>query len=445
MKKRIPLIVFPAILLSAATCRKSMDAPPVYSGPQISANLSVRQLRNMHFTGGFEKIMAEYVISGIVVANDSSDNFYKTIVLQDSTAGITIRLDGTGLYSSYPVGRQLFIRLKDLWLGDYAGMVQLGGGVDRSDPQYPEIIPIPQPLFSRYIIAGTYHHSLQPIPTTIVQLNDSLQSCLVRINDVEIQASDTGKTYADVWNRLSANRIVVSCSGARVSLRTSGFAGFAGLRTPRGNGAVTGIYSIFRNEKQLMIRDTSDVRMGGLRCAASRIKLLLTEDFESPPADTLSPARGWKVFSEAGDAVYRNKITQGNRYAQISAFALGQNTVITWLVSPPVDLSGSANEQLSFITKDGFDNGATLQVLVSTGYDGSNTPWKAKWVPLKAAIAKGSLNSLATSWVASGNISLDSYKGTICIAFRYEGADPPKIFDRRTTTFQLDNIRILGN
>ena len=117
----MPLIVFPAILLSAATCRKSMDAPPAYNGPQISANLSVRQLRNMHFTGGFEKIMAEYVISGIVVANDSSDNFYKTIVLQDSTAGITIRLDGTGLYGSYPVGRQLFIRLKDLWLGDYAG------------------------------------------------------------------------------------------------------------------------------------------------------------------------------------------------------------------------------------------------------------------------------------------------------------------------------------
>jgi hypothetical protein len=66
-------------------------------------------------------------------------------------------------------------------------------------------------------------------------------------------------------------------------------------------------------------------------------------------------------------------------YAEISAFATNKPLVNSWLILPPVNLGNSANETLSFQTKDGFDNGAVLQVFVSTNYDGGNTPWKAKW------------------------------------------------------------------
>jgi hypothetical protein len=43
-------------------------------------------------------------------------------------------MDGSGLYTSYPVGRKVAVKLKGLWLGDYAKMIQLGAAVDRSDP-----------------------------------------------------------------------------------------------------------------------------------------------------------------------------------------------------------------------------------------------------------------------------------------------------------------------
>jgi len=432
------------MVAAAICCNKHFDEPPVFSAANLKPTISIRQLRNMHFMGGFEQVADEQVIAGIVVANDSSDNFYKQIVIQDSTAGITIRLDGSSLYADYQLGLKIFVRLKDLWLGDYARMVQLGAGVDRSDPAYPELRAIPQPLFSRYIVKEDRHHVLPAVNISIEQLSDSLQSCLVRIPSVEMPPSDTGKGYADVINHVSVNRTIRSCNGSSAYLRTSGFADFAGVKTPRGNGVITAIYSVFRTEKQLMIRDTADVQFNGLRCTGAGAKLLFAEDFESAAANTDLQLSGWKNLPESGSIKYQVKQAGGNQYAEISAFASAQAAVVSWLVSPPVNLSNSANEVLTFTTRDGFDNGATLQIYVSSNYDGGNTPWKAKWTALKATVSKGT-QAGPGAWLGSGSISLGGYSGTIYLAFRYEGADPASAVDKRTTTFQLDNIRIAGN
>jgi hypothetical protein len=86
-----------------------------------------------------------------------------------------------------------------------------------------------------------------------------------------------------------------------------------------------------------------------------------------------------------------------------------------------------------------------LQVFASTNYDGGNTPWKAKWTLLKAAISKGSVSTINNNWVSSGSISLAGFSGMVYIAFRYDGADPVSVLDKRTTRFQLDNVRIEAN
>ena len=426
-------------------CNKKFDEPPVYTGPDIRANLSIRDLHKMHFNGNFEQVLDEYVIEGIVVADDRTDNFYKSIVLQDSTGGVTIRLDATGLYTDYPIGRRIAVKLKGLWLGDYAAMLQIGVGVDRTDPQYPELAGIPLPLFDRYLVKKTLNNTIVPRTVRIDELNDSLQSCLIKISDVEFSVSDTGKTYADAINKQSVNRTIKACTGGSVYLRTGGFADFANIKTPRGNGTITAIYSVFNKEKQLLIRDTSDVRMDGLRCTGAGSKTLLSEDFETINTNTDLIISGWKNIAESGGKTYQGKSSSGNRYAEINALASGQTSVVSWLISPPVNLSNSANEVLSFQTKDGFDNGAVLQVYISTNYDGGNTPGKAKWVVLKANISKGSGLGLATDWASSGNISLSGYSGAVYIAFKYEGADPVSVADKRTTSFQVDNVRIVGN
>lgn len=438
-------LVFFSLATTALRCSRQYDEPPVYRADELKQTISIRQLRQMHLMGGFEQISDDHIISGIVIANDSTDNFYKQLVIQDSTGGITIRLDGTSLYSVYPLGMKLYVRLKDLWLGDYARMVQLGAAVDRTDPLYPELTGIPQPLFNRYLVRGSRGNSVLPFHVTQDQLADSLQSCLVMLDKMEFAVADTGRTYADAVNKLSANRTLKSCSGGGALLRTSGFASFAKVKIPMGNGTATAIYSVFNTEKQLMVRDTSDIQLTGLRCTGAGAKNLFAEDFEAATPNAELQIGGWKNISETGRLKYSLKQAAGNRYAEVTCFASAEANSTVWLISPPISLNNSANEVLSFQTRDGFDNGATLQVYVSGNYDGGSTPGKAKWTLLKAQVAKGTQGAAGGGWVPSGKISLSGFSGTIYLGFRYEGADPPAQTAKRTTTFQLDNLLLSAN
>lgn len=439
--------VFTPVLLVISFCNKKFDEPPVYTGPVLTASMSIKDLRALHMPGGFEQIADEHIIEGIVVADDSNDNFYKSLVIQDSTAGITIRLDGYSLYNTYPVGCKLFIRLRGLWLGEYGKMLQLGGGVNRTKPTTPELTGIPPSLFSRYLVKATRSYKdLQPKPVAIHELDDSLQSRLIRIDNAEFAIADTGKPYADVLNKQSVNHLLKVCGGiGTIYVRTSAFARFASVHTPRGNGSITGIYTVFKTEKQLIIRDTGDVQLNGLRCTGTGARSLLKEDFETGLADTVFERPGWKNITESGDKKYLVKRSGGNSYAEIAAFATNQANVISWLISPPVNLNNTADEVLQFKTRDGFDNGALLQVLVATNYDGGSDPRKAKWTALAANIAKGTTTGVAPAWVNSGNISLKGFSGSIYIAFRYDGSDPVPVLGKRTTAFRLDDINITGN
>lgn len=443
--RSVYFLVFIPLITGLTNCHKQFDEPPEYTGPSIKANISIAELKRSHLPNNYEKILDDLIIEVVVIANDQTDNFYKSIVIQDSTAGITIRLDGYSLFNIYPIGRKLFIRLKGLWMGDYAGMVQLGAGVNRSDPQFPELIPIPQPMFDRVIIKGPLDQRLIPKRLVMTDLADSLQSMLITLTNIEFISSDTGKPYADAINKQAISHSLRTCSIGTVYLRTGGFARFASALTARGSGEITGVYSIFRTQKQLLIRDTSDVRMNGLRCTVTGPKQFFAEDFSTQTVEGEVSITNWRNISEIGGRRFLSKTVAGNSSVEISAFATREQSVISWLILPSVDLEHSANELLRFQTKDGFDNGATLQVLVSSNYDGGDMPWKAKWTSLPAVISKGSTSGYAKDWVSSGDVSLHHLKGKVYIAFRYEGNDPALQIAKLTTTFRLDNIVILGN
>ena len=58
-------------------------------------------------------------------------------------------------------------------------------------------------------------------------------------------------------------------------LRNSGYASFAGINVPNGNGSLTAIYVYYKSPynsritPQVMIRDTSDVQFNNTRCDGS--------------------------------------------------------------------------------------------------------------------------------------------------------------------------------
>ncbi|MEP6555064.1 MAG: DUF5689 domain-containing protein, partial [Ferruginibacter sp.] len=263
---------FVAILTSVlfiSSCSKKFDEPPIFQAPNITANKTIAALKAAHVNGQVESLTDDLIIEGIVNADDRSGNYYKQISIQDATGGITIRLDGTNLYSTYPVGRKIYIKLKGLFMGDYNGLIQIGGSSGLSGG-FLNVNPLASNLFDTYIIKGSIDNPVPAKLVTFADLNSSLQSMLIQIDNAEFVTGDTSKTFADAVNSLSLNLNVKTCTGSStVIVRTSGYANFAGINAPNGNGSLFAIYTTFGTTKQLIVRDTSDVKFYGTRCGST--------------------------------------------------------------------------------------------------------------------------------------------------------------------------------
>src|SRR4051812_44569808 len=177
MKKMFLFYCFSAIVfITSLSCERKFDEPPVYQDPAISVDISIRELKSMHKNAGsFDSIRADHVISGVVTANDKTGNIFKSIILQDTSGGISIKLDGSNLYTSYPVGRKIFVRLKNLVISDYGGLLQVGAGIDISDPSRPSLAAIPSNLFDKYLVKGSVGNEAKAKVLDVAQLGTSMQ------------------------------------------------------------------------------------------------------------------------------------------------------------------------------------------------------------------------------------------------------------------------------
>jgi len=273
-------LVFSFLLFNS--CTKPFDTPPENNVALPNANTTIRNIKLLHVKNNFEKIMDDFIIQGIVIANDKSGNWYKQIIIQDESGGIVIRMDANNLYTNFQVGRKVAIKLKDLYLGDYGGVIQLGMGIDNADPNNPTLLPIPMSLFDKYIIKGSFNNVVAPKSVNInaftTNLQDTLQSTLIQLDNVEFSISDIDKTFADALNKQALNLTIKNCSGNTIALRSSGYADFASFKVPTGNGKLIAVYSIFGNTKQLFIRDTLDVNFQNPRCGNAGItKITISE------------------------------------------------------------------------------------------------------------------------------------------------------------------------
>ncbi|RXK80599.1 DUF5689 domain-containing protein [Filimonas effusa] len=259
--------------LITAGCRPSFELPGDYPEPDITATHSIRALKEMHtYPGKFSEVTVDAIISGIVVADDRTGNFYKTIVIQDTSGGIALCINALDLYNNYPVGRRVFVKAKGLLLFDYRGLMQLGAGIGQSNPNDLSLAGIPASLCSRYLIKGSLNNMPEPLVVTPALLTKNrlnrYQNTLIRLENMQLDAGDTASTYA-ISTALQARSVPLrNCNGDSVLLRNSAYASFAADRMPSGNGSATGIFTVFGAVLQLMIRDTNDLQLYATRCTA---------------------------------------------------------------------------------------------------------------------------------------------------------------------------------
>ncbi len=341
MKFRLILLLILASLISFQSCVDGeFDEPPSDAvDPDIKAEqiVTLKEVLAKAVAGSYVKLEMDKYVKAVVVADDASGNFYKTIIVEDenSKRGIAVLIDEVELYNYLPVGRRVFIHLKDLWIGDYNGLPQLGYGT-YIDNNRPRMSSIPSTIFKEIVIPGAAGIPVTPKEVTISQLRDSMLNTLIKIKDIEFV--NQGETYADAVTQSTLNRTLITCSSSEILLRSSGYSDFAGVTVPSGKGTITAIYSIFGNDDQLMIRDLNDVNMNEPRCGATagdEPKMSIQEIKNVYKGTTTTAPKAYIQGVVISDSKYKN-ITSRNlviqdgdhgivvRFTADHAFQLGQ-------------------------------------------------------------------------------------------------------------------------
>jgi len=275
MKLKGILSFVASALLCAATftscVNKDVDDPPANgSDPAITANKTIAQIKTLYVTGQVTTITGDYTFKGVVVGDDRSGNIYKNIIIQDSTGGISIAIDESNFYTSFEVGRTVFVKCKGMVIGDYHNLIQMGGYIDNSSGS-SAVGRIPASLVGQHIFGGQWN---QPTPIKIASNFLSLdnvtdQNKLVRLDGVHFKSTFACTPWADVINQASIGSTLIDAYGNTMTVYTSNYANFATNLIPSDTGSITGIFQIYgsgSSAKQFVVRDLSDVQIGSSHC-----------------------------------------------------------------------------------------------------------------------------------------------------------------------------------
>lgn len=267
IKRSLFLLLSLVAMVNFQSCvNQEFDEPPVADLPGITANATIEDVKNLHAIGGDDTFIEnDLIIEGEIVGDDRSGNLYKQIVIQDATGGIVVRINGTGLSATYPVGNKLIVKCQGLYVGDYNGLLQINGAPDAG---------IEPGLAGEYLFSYVNDAVTPPTELSIADMNDATKlerytSTLVSFTDVQFASGSYGVTFADPINLYSENRDLEDCNGNTVIVRSSGYADFAATLTPEGKGTFIGIVSVYNDTPQLLVREPAELEMDGARCGGS--------------------------------------------------------------------------------------------------------------------------------------------------------------------------------
>ena len=441
MRKNLFITALATALFSSCV-KDEFDQPPAGGAdPVVSGTYITIDALKALFTGSNLHITSDIYIAGIVNADDQSGNFYKELVLQDSTGGISVLLDHSDFHTTYKIGRRVFVKCNGLYLGDYNGLLQLGGYEDTDG----SLGRIPSALIVDYVLPGSYFHEIIPLPLKPSQLTaanyESYVNRLIIIDSAEFSTVNT--TYANAVLQQDVNLTLNTCNYGTVILRSSGFANFASATVPSGSGTLTAVMQIYDSDgswaltdMQMKIRTTSDVSMNNLRCGSAPPGgfTSLNQDFSSVTDNVDIALGGWLNLAVQGNRYWRGNSFSGNSFAQATAFGSGLPAMETWLITPELNLSSA--DTLTFESAQGFWVHDGLSAWISTDFDGTPAGFSsATWTQLPAILAGSSTGQY--TFISSGNVLLTSFTGSGYIAFKYTGDGTAN-----TTTYRIDNVAV---
>lgn len=400
-------------------------------------------------------------VAGYVISSDATGNFYKKLIIQDSydapTGGIELLINAPSLASRYETGRKIYVKLDGL-------SVSYDDGESDVDPtnltvgKYclgylyeGSIQNIPSTRIKEHIIKSAVVQEIKPLVTDISSITEAQIHTFIRLEDAQFEKTQLGKTFSGEPNdEYDGFRYLFDCKTTQtIRLQTSTFSSFKSTIIPSKKGSIDAVLTKDYSSEffVLTINTPSDISFtNNNRCdpvfldcgpvAQGNSNIVFTEDFENIKNNSNLVGAGWSNINSNGNStLFKSKSSEGNRFMELSAYNSGETPLEVWLISPKINLDSTTNEQLSFDTNTGYDNGKVMTVYVATDFTGDIKT--ATWTLLDVALSEGPSAGYGSRFTSSGSVNIDCLDGNVNVAFRYRGAD-----GGISTTFRIDNFKI---
>lgn len=223
---------------------KELKAKTVDLIPSSQANDTVR-------------ITEDWQLKVRVTGNDIQGNIYNQIAVQDESGeGLLICIQKGGLFGFLPVGQEILVNLKGLYIGIYGNNVQIGVPyTNTSGRTFPSRMNINVWNEHFKILGAADASKVVPEKFDVSKLKDvayvkSHRGKLMTLENVEMDKADGKLAWAPEADKDAGNGVsrTVKINGKAQKLmvvRSSTYADFAAKAMPTGKVNLTGIFTVY--------------------------------------------------------------------------------------------------------------------------------------------------------------------------------------------------------
>lgn len=428
--KKIKFIALAFLALTLGSCMGDGYADPdltdkVPAAPYGNNSLreknviSIADLKTQFATiinsdNGYKLIEKDMMIKAVVTGNDVSGNIYNQVSVQDASGAIIIAINGSGLSGYLPVGQEILVNLKGLYIGSYKKLPQIGGVNTKLSDGSLGMGKIERAIWNEHF--KILNPGEADASTVVPEEFD-----LTKLTDAAYMDANVGKLMTlkkvkfasangtNVWAPDDTNtslELIDAETGKRISssdlvVRNSGYSKFANEVVPQGVFDITGIFTRFGDTWQIVLRNTDDLK--------SVVLAYISEPFDASQGnftiDNIKLADGVEFVWKWASAAYGMKA---------SGYVNGSKQELqSRLKSPAIDLKSAKSAKLMFDQAINFASDMKQECKVQISTDGKT------WTDLDV---QGYPTENSWTFVSS-TADLTKYCGkTIYIGFLYSSS-----------------------
>ncbi len=249
------------------------DIPPYGNNDLQETNVvTIAELKDMYSFALQEqtdtaRITENVQIKARVTGNDVGGNIYNQIAVDDGTGALLICINFGGLWSYLPVGQEILVDLKDLYIGTYGNQPQIGTPYT-SKSGYTSPSRMSHTLWNEHfkLLGEADASKVDTLEFDMSKVDDTEymeENCgrLMVVRGITLPQANGERTFAPADAATSGNAVNRMVSGTtKLVVRTSTYADFAGTAMPEGKVDIVGIFTRYRDTWQILMRQDGDFK-----------------------------------------------------------------------------------------------------------------------------------------------------------------------------------------